>query len=94
MHSKDKLAEELRAAGLTDMAKRASQGYYHDFLSPLAAPCLQLAEDLANVGTPAALALRSRHINGEFDATAEESAAWSKSAEGLMVFSQLIGCGH
>lgn len=76
MHTKDVLAAELHKAGLHDMAMRAGQGYYHDFMSPLATPCLQLAADLAEVGTPAALALRERHLNGEFDASAEEGEEW------------------
>jgi hypothetical protein len=69
MHTKDILAAELRKAGLDDMADKAAMGYYHDFLSPLATPSLQLAADLTAVSTPAALALRDRHMNGEFDAT-------------------------
>lgn len=76
MHTKDVLAAELHKAGLHDMAIRAGQGYYHDFMSPLATPCMQLAADLAEVGTPAALALRERHINGEFDASSEEGEEW------------------
>jgi len=76
MHTKDVLAAELHKAGLHDMAMRAGQGYYHDFMSPLATPCLQLAADLAEVGTPAALALRERHLNGEFDASREEGDEW------------------
>jgi len=76
MHTKDVLAAELHKAGLHDMAMRAGQGYYHDFMSPLATPCLHLAADLAEVGTPAALALRERHLNGEFDASREEGDEW------------------
>lgn len=82
MHTKDILAGELEKAGLTEMAAKASTGYYHDYLSPLATPCIQLAEDLAKAGTPAALALRKRHLNGEFDANKEESDAWAASPEG------------
>ncbi len=76
MHTKDILAAELNKIGLGDMAIKAGQGYYHDFLSPLATPCIQLAADLAAVGTPAALALRERHLNGEFDASREEGDEW------------------
>lgn len=82
MHTKDILAAELKKADLPEMAAKAATGYYHDFLSPLDTPCLQLAEDLAKVGTPAALAVRARHVNGEFDATEEESDDWAKSPEG------------
>lgn len=76
MHTKDKLAAELHKAGLGNMAVLAAQGYYHDYLSPLATPCMQLAEDLHKAGTPAALALRDRHLNGEFDASPEEGEEW------------------
>lgn len=89
MHTKNILAGELTKIGLDDMAAKAATGYYHDFLSPLAMPCLQLAADLAEVGTPAALALRSRHMNGEFDATSEESDAWAKSPDGQAAFRSL-----
>ena len=41
-HTKDYLAQELRAAGLNAMADKAATGYYHDFLSPLALPETQL----------------------------------------------------
>jgi len=91
MHTKDILAQELTKIGLTEMAAKAADGYYHDFLSPLATPCLQLAADLLAVGTPAALALRARHINGEFDATNEESEAWAASPDGQATFAALVG---
>lgn len=89
-HTKDFLADELEKADLPAMAAMARTGYYHDFLSPIDLPCLQLAQDLATAGTPAALALRSRHLNGEFDASAEESDAWAESAEGKEAFQQLL----
>lgn len=76
MHTKDILAAELFKAGLGDMAIKAGQGYYHDFLSPLATPCIQLATDLLAAGTPAAIALHERHMNGEFDASKEEGEEW------------------
>jgi hypothetical protein len=69
MHTKDILAAALREAGLKEMADRAETGYYHDFLSPLDAPCLQLDADLTTAGTEPALALRARHRDGEFDAS-------------------------
>jgi hypothetical protein len=93
-HTKDILAAELRKIGLNDMADKAAAGYYHDFLSPLATPCVQLAKDLAAVGTYQALALRERHLNGEFDASKEESDAWAQGPEGKAAFNQLIGSAH
>jgi hypothetical protein len=88
-HTKDLLATELEKIGLTQMAERARQGYYHDFLSPLAMPELQLATDLAEAGTPEAMALRRRVINGDFDASKEESDAWAESPEGQAAFDLL-----
>lgn len=88
-HTKDILADALMKAGLGDMSLRARSGYYHDYLSPLATPCVQLATDLKAVGTPAALALLSRHLNGDFDATLAESEDWINSADGKEALSQL-----
>lgn len=90
MHTKDKLAAELRGAGLEEMAALAERGYYHDFLSPLETPCIQLATDLAKVGTPAAMALHKRHLNGEFDASPEESDEWACSPAGAEAFRMLL----
>jgi hypothetical protein len=96
MHTKDLLAAELRKAGLTAMAWKAESGYYHDFLSPLDAPSMQLADDLQTyVNAPSwprkdeAKALLDRHINGEFDASRDESEAWATSKEGQETFAKL-----
>lgn len=92
MHTKDYLAQELRAAGLDEMAEKAAKGHYHDFLSPLALPEMQLDADLAKAiegGNKAAQKLRKRHHNGEFDASTEESEEWAKSPDGLAAFRQL-----
>lgn len=91
MHTKDFLAQELRKAGLHEMAKKAETGYYHDYLSPLAMPCLQLDADLAMAGTPEALALRARHHKGEFDASKAESEEWMASEDGKETFAELLG---
>jgi hypothetical protein len=100
MHTKDMLAAELRRIGLADtsdkaatlfaMADKAAQGYYHDFLSPLDFPEMQLVNDLARVGTIEAMALRQRIINGDFDATEEESEEWAASAEGQEALGKLV----
>lgn len=82
IHTKDMLADELRRAGLPEMADLAAEGYYHDYLSPLDAPCLQLTMDLAAAGTTEAMALRSRAIQGDFEASDEESEAWADSRDG------------
>lgn len=89
MHTKDLLAQELFKAGLTEMAEKAAEGYYHDFLSPLDNPCLQLVIDLVVVGTPEAKVLLVRLENGEFDASLEESNEWANSPEGQECFNSL-----
>jgi len=90
MHTKDKLAQALTEAGLHDMAVMAAQGYYHDFLSPLDLPGMQLDADLQVVGTPEARALQLRHYDGEFDASIEESDEWAKSAEGQETLRRIL----
>lgn len=97
MHTKDQLAAALEAVGLRQMARVAAEGYYHDFLSPLALPEIQLVQDLADayklVEEPtrkqAIWDLRQRVMNGDFDASREESEAWAKSPEGQEAFSRL-----
>jgi hypothetical protein len=90
MHSKDFLAQELRKAGLHEMADRAATGWYHDYLSPLDTPAITLADDLAVAATPEAMALRARHLDGEFDATKEESDQWANSPDGQETFRHLL----
>jgi len=90
MHTKDLLAGELRAAGLADMADKAANGHYHDYLSPLDFPELQLAADLEAAGTPEAMALRERAFDGDFDASIEESEEWAKSPEGQFAMQSLF----
>lgn len=87
MHTKDMLAEALRGVGLDQMAAKAAAGYYHDYLSPIAMPEMALLNELAfavaNAKDQAArdkiMELRQRAINGDFDATTEESEEWAKS---------------
>ena len=87
MHTKDMLAEALREIGLTQMADKAATGWYHDFLSPLDLPEMQLANDLAMAARDnesrraEILKLRGRVIDGDFDASTEETA-WAASPEG------------
>jgi len=102
MHTKDVLAQALRDVGLDAMADKAATGYYHDYLSPLDLPEMQLINDLAfefhfrpdNPNNEAIMALRQRVINGDFDANKEESDAWAASAEGQAAFGALIGKKH
>jgi hypothetical protein len=96
MHTKDKLAAALRDIGFADIAAKAATGYYHDFLSPLDLPEITLVNDLflaaeANPDRAEAIfALRTRVIDGEFDASAEESEAWANSPGGQETMRRLI----
>jgi hypothetical protein len=107
-HTKDFLAQELRAARLNEMADKAATGWYHDYLSPLAMPETQLLIDLqeelkrriaasggdstksmaalmcraeAGGDTKVVAVLINRHMNGEFDASKEESDEWAASED-------------
>jgi hypothetical protein len=94
MHTKDYLAQELRKAGLETMAVEAEKGMYHDYLSPLTMPDLQLDADLVEAikaGNQAALDLRRRHHQGEFDASLAESDEWAESEDGKEAFAMLTG---
>lgn len=87
-HTKDFLSDELRKAGLNEMADKAATGYYHDYLSPLPLPEIQLDIDLLDAvvtGNKQAQELRMRHHNGEFDANMQESDDWIDSPEGQEV---------
>lgn len=96
MHTKDLLAQELRKIGLNEMADRAAEGYYHDYLSPLDLPGVELVETLAVAAltapkdsVDAIMHLRNRVMNGDFDATKEESDDWASSPEGQAAFRML-----
>lgn len=98
MHTKDILAEALRWAGLPDMANKAAAGYYHDYLSPLPFPEMQLISDLNEAKEKAKdkRQIRNidvvieRHMRGAFDATTKESEDWIKSKDGQETFKELI----
>lgn len=93
------LATVLDGVGLVEMAAKARRDEYHDFLSEADLPELMLERELrdARDGCPdkerAARieAIRRRHLQGEFDASNEESEAWAQSAEGRAAFAGLLG---
>lgn len=62
-----------RTRTLNMMIQNAMNGYYSDYDSPLATPCIQLVKDLREMGLTE---LVNRAKEGEFDATKEESDAW------------------
>jgi hypothetical protein len=99
-HTTVKLAKALgEIPGVPkDMIQRAIDGYYHDYLSPLDMPEMQLISDLKAVAkTPATprnsrpllLAMAQRVVDGEFDANREEAEAWMQSTEGQDTMRQL-----
>jgi len=93
-HTKDQLAEALCALGLQEMASKASSGWYHDYISPLPTPTITLVDDLAVAASKSPnseqiMALRRRVMDGDFDASTEESDEWAKSPEGQDAFSRL-----
>lgn len=101
-HTTTKLARALEGIpGVpADMLKRAAEGYYHDFLSPLDFPEITLVNDLLELAklpaTPRASRARLRElaqavINGDYDASAEESRAWMASPEGQETLATLTG---
>jgi hypothetical protein len=101
-HTTAKLARALEPilAIPRNMVERARAGYYHDFLSPLAMPEVQLVADLraaaANRSLPRSARqeieqMAQRVIAGEFDASKEESGEWAASPEGQETFATLIG---
>ena len=88
-HTKDLLAEALMKANLPELAKEASEGMYHDFLSELVFPTSVLIEKLANVGTPEALALMTRVKEGEFDDSDDECDEWAETPEEINPITEL-----
>lgn len=92
-HTTEKLARALEKTDdirVKPLVWRARRGYYHDFLSPLPTPELQLVQDLRDLGMEE---LAQRVIDGEFDASHAESRAWSDSEEGQETFGLLLGRG-
>lgn len=86
-----RLATVLRVAGLEKLAQRAEADEFHDYLSPHAAPGMELDLELANImndpsrslrSRAAAKAIREQHHAGKFDADARESEEWARSQDG------------
>ena len=87
----EKLAEALiHSSAPQEMIKRAREGYYDDYRSPLPDPIRTLVNDARKYHLNN-IALRA--INGEFDAQKWEAKAWAKSKEGQEIFKQLLSRG-
>jgi hypothetical protein len=74
-----------------EMIEHARTGFYHDYMSPLDTPEIQLVADLrelaARPGTPRnsrplLRALAKAVIDGQYDASKEEADTWARSQEG------------
>lgn len=100
-HTTVKLAKALgEIPGVPeDFIQRATGGYYHDYLSPLDFPEIQLVADLRELASRPATPRNSRPllrdmarrvIAGEFDASKAESDEWARSPEGQETFRQLV----
>lgn len=100
-HTAEKLARALEEIpGIPpNMITRARSRHYHEFLSPLPYPLVQLVRDLeAAAGAPATppgsrpllRVLIARVREGEFGPTKEESDKWAASPAGLALFAELI----
>ena len=99
-HTTARLARALSAIpGVPrTMIQRAVDGFYHDYLSPLEMPEVQLVADLRDLARNPATPRNSRPllralardvIDGKHDASKEESDEWARSAEGRETFRQL-----
>ncbi len=83
-----KLVAALRAAGATEvMIRKAEAAQYDDYLADSAFPISDLVNDCRKQGL---LAIANRAIDGEFDATKEESDAWAASEDGQAAFRELV----
>lgn len=81
--TKEKLARALEELGdrkLKHVIKRAREGYYDDFESPLVFPSTELFNEMMSRGY---IEFTSRITIGEFDSTAKESENWSNSLDGM-----------
>jgi hypothetical protein len=94
----EKLAVELDNLGLAQLAARARTDEFHDFKSPHDMPESYLINLLFHsakaepdpIISAMIHALRLRVINGDFDASLEESDEWAASEEGQDTFRRLI----
>lgn len=78
----ERLAKALEAVNAPKaMITAARAGCYDDFKSESATPCIDLVRDLQQAGLTH---LAARAMDGEFDATREEAAAWANGPDGVV----------
>lgn len=84
----EKLARALEEEHAPEaMIKKAREGFYDDYKSPVAFPEMALMEDARAAGLKR---IQEGILNGEWDATKEESDAWARSPEGQAAFNELV----
>jgi hypothetical protein len=99
--TRERLAADLeKVPGMPPkMIQQAREGFYDDYLSPLAMPQIALVNDLllqAKLPTtgPNArdqiVALVRQVMEGEYDGTKEEAREWGRSKEGRDALNSLI----
>ena len=77
----ERLAEALELMHAPPaMIKRARDGYYDDFKSPLELPIVALVRHAQQAGLKR---IAERAINGEFDAQPWEAEEWANTPEGI-----------
>ena len=83
MKTKEKLAKALTEANAPqEMIAAAISGRYDDFESHSATPIVDLVHDCHHAGLTD---IADRAMNGDFDATKEESEAWfEREGKGLL----------
>lgn len=94
----ENLAQVLHSLGLFDLEKKARADRYHDYLSDDALCSMTLESDLRAARDRTADPIlknmiediRQRHLNGEFDASREESDEWAESDDGKAAFGRLV----
>ncbi len=79
--TKERLARDIDALAtarndpeLTPMIRKAREGYYDDYESPLATPCIQLVIDFRTMGYEG---MAQKAMDGRWDATKDEAEAWA-----------------
>ncbi len=81
-----KALQEVNDPKLSETIKKAKQGYYDDYKTTIAFPCIQLVYDLEQAGHPE---LAQRAKNGEWSAQKWEAKEWYET-EGRQLIEEVI----
>ena len=72
----ESLAKDRQDPELLPMIRKAREGYYDDYESPLATPCMQLVSDFRRLGYEG---MARKAMDGRWDGTKAEADAWALS---------------